>query len=71
MLTISRWDLKIKLMRRQGLLVLVIFILLGSCSQENSLPDSTATNPLFTLISPEFSGVDFNNLIVETVEHIW
>jgi hypothetical protein len=68
MLTISRWNLKIKLLRRQGPLVLVIFILLGSCSQENSLPDSTETNPLFTLISPEFSGVDFKNLIVETAE---
>jgi hypothetical protein len=55
-------------MIKQGLLFLVLIVLLGACSKDNSVSESEEPNNLFTLISPEYSGVDFKNTIIETAE---
>ena len=68
MFTICLWDLKIILMKKQVVLVFVITGLLVACSKDNSVSESEEANTLFTLISPEYSGVDFENTIIETAE---
>ena len=55
-------------MIKQGLLFLGLIVLLGACSKNNSVSESEEANYLFTLISPEYSGVDFKNTIIETAE---